>query len=99
VVEGIGYDFTPDVLTREPGMINEWVKTTDNDAFAAVQSLMRHEGALVGGSSGSALVGALAWLRSERGREIGQTLGKNVVIILPDGCVRQRPFHSSLECC
>jgi cystathionine beta-synthase len=88
VVEGIGYDFTPDVLTREPGMINEWVKTNDNDAFAAVQLLMRREGALVGGSSGSALVGALAWLRSERGREIGQTPGKNVVILLPDGCVR-----------
>ena len=86
-VEGIGYDFIPDVLTQEPGMIDTWVKTDDRGAFAAVQMLMRHEGALVGGSSGSALTGALAWLRSERGREIAQTPGKNVVIILPDGCV------------
>ena len=60
VVEGIGHDFAPDVLTREPDMINEWVKTADSDAFAAVQLFMRHEGALVGGSSGSTLAGALA---------------------------------------
>ena len=87
VVEGIGHDFTPDVLTREPHMINKWIKSDDKDAFAAVQLLMRHEGALVGGSSGSALAGALEWLRSEKGREIAQTPGKNVVILLPDGYV------------
>jgi cystathionine beta-synthase len=87
-VEGLGYDFAPDVLTREPGMIDTWVKTSDADTFAAVQSLMRHEAMLVGGSSGSALAGALAWLRSESGREISQTPGKNIVIMLPDGCVR-----------
>lgn len=88
-VEGIGYDFAPDVLTREPGMIDTWIKTNDTDTFAAVQSLMRHEAMLVGGSSGSALAGALAWLRSESGRGISQTPGKNIVIMLPDGCVRQ----------
>ncbi len=87
MVEGIGHDFTPDVLTREPHMINKWIKSDDKDAFAAVQLLMRHEGALVGGSSGSALAGALEWLRSEKGREIAQTPGKNVVILLPDGYV------------
>ena len=87
-IEGIGYDFAPDVLTREPGIIDTWVKTNDKDAFATVQLLMRHEAMLVGGSSGSALAGALAWLRSESGREISQTPGKNIVIMLPDGCVR-----------
>ncbi|KAH9995537.1 pyridoxal phosphate-dependent enzyme beta subunit [Russula vinacea] len=85
VVEGIGYDFTPDVLTREPHMIDTWVKTNDTDSFAAVQLLMRHEAMLVGGSSGSALAGGLAWLRSDNGKEISQTPGKNVVIMLPDG--------------
>ncbi|KAH9004760.1 pyridoxal phosphate-dependent enzyme beta subunit [Lactarius hatsudake] len=85
IVEGIGYDFTPDVLTREPGMINAWVKTDDKVSFAAVQLLMRHEGMLVGGSSGSALAGTLAWLRSESGCEIAQSPGKNVVVLLPDG--------------
>ncbi|KAI0255926.1 tryptophan synthase beta subunit-like PLP-dependent enzyme [Lactifluus subvellereus] len=85
VVEGIGYDFIPDVLTREPSIIDSWMKTNDTEAFSAVQLLMRHEGMLVGGSSGSALAGGLAWLRSESGREIAQTPGKNVVILLPDG--------------
>ncbi|KAI0272523.1 pyridoxal phosphate-dependent enzyme beta subunit [Gloeopeniophorella convolvens] len=84
-VEGIGYDFLPDVLTREPGVIDSWVKIGDADAFAAVEQLMRREGLLVGGSSGSALAGALEWLRSDSGREIAQTPGKNVVVLLPDG--------------
>ncbi|KAI0305856.1 tryptophan synthase beta subunit-like PLP-dependent enzyme [Multifurca ochricompacta] len=84
-IEGIGYDFVPDALSREPGLINAWVKTNDADAFAAVQSLMRYEGMLVGGSSGSSLAGALAWLHSGSGREAAQTPGKNVVILLPDG--------------
>jgi len=84
-VEGLGYDFTPEVITREPGMINTWLKSNDKDSFAAVQLIMRHEGMLVGGSCGSAVAGALEWLRSESGREIAQTPGKNVVILLPDG--------------
>ena len=74
-------------------MINTWVKTNDKDSFSAVQVLMRHEGMLVGGSSGSALAGALAWLRSESGgREIAQSPGKNVVVLLPDGYVA-RTIH------
>ncbi|KZV68036.1 cystathionine beta-synthase [Peniophora sp. CONT] len=85
VVEGIGYDFVPEVLSREPGLINTWIKTNDTDAFAAVRELMRREGTLVGGSSGSSLAGALAWLRSDAGKVIAQTEGKNVVVLLPDG--------------
>ncbi|TFK73764.1 pyridoxal phosphate-dependent enzyme, beta subunit [Pluteus cervinus] len=86
IVEGIGYDFIPDVLSRDPADIGSWVKTSDAEAFAAVKSLMRHEGLLVGGSSGSALSGALRWLEQEpEGRRISQTPGANVVVLLPDG--------------
>ncbi|KAI0332753.1 cystathionine beta-synthase [Cubamyces sp. BRFM 1775] len=85
VVEGIGYDFVPDVLSRDPADVNEWLKTTDEEAFAAVRLLMRHEGLLVGGSSGSALSGALRWLHSDKGKAIAQTKGANVVVLLPDG--------------
>lgn len=84
-VEGIGYDFVPDVLSRDPADINYWIKTSDEDAFVAVQELMRSEGLLVGGSSGSALSGALKWLQSEAGQEIAKTTGLNVVVLLPDG--------------
>ena len=76
-------------------MINTWLKSNDKDSFAAVQLLMRYEGMLVGGSSGSALFGALTWLRSESGREIAQSPGKNVVILLPDGYVTRTTRCSS----
>ena len=82
-MEGIGYDFVPDVLNRTE--VDTWLKTDDEESFAAVQKLMRNEGLLVGGSSGSALAGALRWLQSDQGREIANTPGKNVVVILPDG--------------
>ncbi|EIW79371.1 pyridoxal phosphate-dependent enzyme beta subunit [Coniophora puteana RWD-64-598 SS2] len=85
VVEGIGYDFVPDVLSREPGVVDSWVKTTDAEAFPAVQRIMRSEGLLVGGSSGAALAGALKWLKSEEGRPFAEAKGKNVVVLLADG--------------
>ncbi|KXN87388.1 Cystathionine beta-synthase [Leucoagaricus sp. SymC.cos] len=82
-VEGIGYDFIPKVLDQN--VVNTWLKTSDEEAFNAVQQLMRMEGLLVGGSSGSALSGALHWLNSEEGSKIANTPGKNVVVLLPDG--------------
>ncbi|KAF9240666.1 pyridoxal phosphate-dependent enzyme beta subunit [Melanogaster broomeanus] len=85
VIEGIGYDFVPDVLSQDPTDIDRWLKTSDEDAFKAVQRLMKKEGLLVGGSSGSALSGALAWLKTEQGRKIAETEGMNVVVLLPDG--------------
>jgi len=83
IVEGIGYDFIPDVLSRS--QIDSWIKTGDEESFAAVKSLMRTEGLLVGGSSGSALAGALRWLKTAEGKKVADTPGKNVVVLLPDG--------------
>ncbi|KAF8448961.1 tryptophan synthase beta subunit-like PLP-dependent enzyme [Boletus edulis BED1] len=85
VVEGIGYDFIPEVLSRDPADIDTWLKSTDEEAYKAVERLMRKEGLLVGGSSGSALSGALTWLKSEQGRKFAKTEGMNVVVLLPDG--------------
>ncbi|KAF8074866.1 cystathionine beta-synthase [Lyophyllum atratum] len=85
IVEGIGYDFIPDVLSRDITDVNTWVKTSDDEAFAAVRVIMREEGLLVGGSSGSALAGALQWLHSDAGRKVAEIEGMNVVVLLPDG--------------
>ena len=85
IVEGIGYDFVPEVLSHTD--VDFWLKTSDEESFTAVQLLMRSEGLLVGGSSGSALAGALRWLKGEEGKDVANTLGKNVVVLLPDGCV------------
>ncbi|KAL4242589.1 Cysteine Synthase/Cystathionine Beta-Synthase [Abortiporus biennis] len=85
VVEGIGYDFIPQVLSREAGDVDTWLKTGDEESFEAVRKLMRLEGLLVGGSSGSALSGALRWLKSDEGKKVAQTKGANVVVLLADG--------------
>jgi cystathionine beta-synthase len=95
IVEGIGYDFVPDVLCRND--VDVWLKTSDEESFSSVQLLMRSEGLLVGGSSGSALAGALRWLKGE-GKDVANTLGKNVVVLLPDGyvsCNNNISIHSS----
>jgi cystathionine beta-synthase len=83
VVEGIGYDFIPDVLNRRE--VDIWLKTDDEEAFAVSQQIMRMEGLLIGASSGSALSGALRWFKTEEGMKIANTPGKNVVIVFPDG--------------
>jgi len=46
-VEGIGYDFIPDVLDRT--LVDRWIKTNDRDSFRTARQLIRQEGLLVGG--------------------------------------------------
>ena len=96
IVEGIGYDFVPEVLDRND--VDVWLKTSDEESFEAAKKLMKQEGLLIGGSSGSALSGALRWLHGE-GKEVAQTAGNNVVVLLPDGSVnREIPFLQMLNC-
>jgi len=74
-VEGIGYDFIPDVLDRR--LVDRWIKSNDRDSFLIARQLIRQEGLLVGGSSGSAV-----WAAMQVSRDLGP--GKRVVVILPD---------------
>lgn len=75
-IEGIGYDFVPDVLDRS--IVDTWVKTNDETSFTLARRLIKEEGLLVGGSCGSALQAAM-----ERARAL--KAGQNCVVILPDG--------------
>ena len=79
-VEGIGYDFVPDVLDR--GLVDTWIKTTDQDSFLLARRLIAEEGLLCGGSSGAALaalVSALTTIHPELNRA-----DRTVVVVLPD---------------
>lgn len=40
-------------------MVDEWVKCNDHDAFIMARRLLRNEGLLCGGSSGSAMSAAI----------------------------------------
>lgn len=75
-VEGIGYDFIPDVLDRR--LVDTWVKTADRESFQLARRLIREEGLLVGGSSGSSLYAALK--EAKRLKK-----GQNCVVLLADG--------------
>jgi cystathionine beta-synthase len=74
-VEGIGYDFIPDVLDRS--LVDEWVKSEDRPSFQMARRLIRKEGMLVGGSSGSAV-----WAAVQMAKKYGPN--KRIVTLAPD---------------
>src|SRR3990167_639849 len=76
LVEGIGYDFFPAVLDND--LIDEYVKVDDQNALLTARRLIREEGLLVGGSSGSAVWAALQAAKT-------LTAGQRCLILLPDG--------------
>jgi cystathionine beta-synthase len=76
-VEGIGYDFVPRVLDRT--VVDEWIKSEDQESFKMARRIIKEEGLLVGGSSGSCLVAAIQYAKR-------MNLGPNhrIVVIFPD---------------
>ncbi|XP_028249430.1 cystathionine beta-synthase-like [Parambassis ranga] len=74
-VEGIGYDFIPTVLDRS--LVDIWYKSTDTETFTMSRKLIREEGLLCGGSSGSVMAAAV---------KMAQQLekGQRCVVILAD---------------
>ena len=56
-VEGIGYDFFPDVLDNT--LVDRYIKVNDQDSFTMARKLIKDEGILCGGSSGTVLWAAL----------------------------------------
>ena len=75
LIEGIGYDFFPDVLDNN--LVDEYVKTEDEESFIMARRLIKEEGLLCGGSCGSAMVAAL---------KSAKHLDKNnkCLVVLPD---------------
>jgi cystathionine beta-synthase len=76
-VEGIGEDIVPKALWWKH--IDAVVRVDDKESFLHARKLAREEGILCGGSAGSALAGAVKYVKQER---VGED--KVVVVLLPD---------------
>ena len=74
-VEGIGYDFFPDVLNNK--LVDEYIKVNDENSFKMSRQLIKKEGLLCGGSCGTATFAAL-----EAAKKLNKN--QNCLVILPD---------------
>src|SRR5258707_526547 len=80
-IEGIGEDFVPSIY--DFNVIDDMVQVTDKESFLMARRLVREEGLFCGGSSGSAIVGALKYaLENNLGPD------KCVVVFLSDSGYR-----------
>jgi len=75
LVEGIGYDFFPEVLDNT--LIDSYIKTNDADSFKTARQLISEEGLLIGGSSGAAM-----WAALQAAKKLHK--GQKCLVILPD---------------
>jgi cysteine synthase A len=75
-IQGIGAGFVPQVLNTS--IIDEIYRVRNEDAFAASKALARHEGLIVGISSGAAAYAAAQIAKRPENK------GKTIVALLPD---------------
>ncbi len=79
-VEGIGYDFYPDVF--EPEIVDKMYRIPDKEAFNEARRLPKEEGILAGGSTGT-VIAATRRLLTEL-QEKGELEGKTIVMMVHD---------------
>lgn len=87
-VEGIGYDFFPEVF--DPSIVDAFYKSNDHDSFIMARRLLEQEGLLCGGSSGSATCGLLDAAQSLKA-------GQKALVLLPDSIRNYLGKHANNE--
>ncbi|MBR1422799.1 MAG: cysteine synthase A [Ruminococcus sp.] len=75
-IQGIGAGFVPETLNEK--IYDEVITVSNDDAFSAGKLVARHEGVLVGISSGAALHAGLEVAKRSENK------GKTIVVLLPD---------------
>jgi len=75
-VEGIGYDFFPDVLDNS--LVDQYVKVDDQNSFDVARRLIKEEGLLCGGSSGT-----VVWAAIQAAKDLSED--QKCLCILADG--------------
>ncbi|HEX3038113.1 MAG TPA: cysteine synthase A [Oscillospiraceae bacterium] len=75
-IQGIGAGFVPDILNKK--VIDEIITVENDDAYAASRDLAKHEGLLVGISSGAAVHAAAQLAKRPENK------GKLIIALLPD---------------
>ena len=75
-VEGIGYDFFPDVLDNS--LVDQYVKVDDQNSFDVARKLIKEEGLLCGGSSGT-----VVWAAFQAAKDLN--VDQKCLCILADG--------------
>lgn len=85
-VEGIGYDFFPEVLDNT--LIDRYIKINDQDSLLMARRLVQEEGLLVGGSSGGAVWAALQAAKTLKS-------GQKCLVILPDSIRNYLTKHAN----
>jgi cystathionine beta-synthase len=88
-VEGFGEDFMPSTMDLKA--MDDCVQVNDKESFQMARRLIRDEGLLCGGSSGSAVAGAIKFAeRIKKEREAAGVVAEpyKVLIIIPDSSSR-----------
>lgn len=84
LVEGIGEDFVPQTINLKA--MDDIVRVYDEESFVMARRLVRELGLLVGGSTGSAVLGAVKYFRENPAQKTDRK--PNALVILVDSAAR-----------
>ena len=78
-VEGLGQACVPGIIRRE--LVDAWTKADDEESFVLAREIIKVEGLLVGGSSGTILDGMMQYIKNN-GLQDNENL--RCIVLLPD---------------
>lgn len=77
--EGLGQGCIPGIIKRE--LVDNWVKADDHESFLLAREVIKTEGLMVGGSSGTILSGMIEYIKANN---LQDNEDLRCVVLLPD---------------